>query len=415
MRYYPFPDHKWTRAAFCGYLLAMLYLVRESMFTLSVWGFYKAQFLMFGLMGALGIWFAVRNFRSLKEILTDGRVKLALIASGAVLLPMVLKRDWQAMYISVLICVLFPIFLSYFVTLRQTAKAYVVIFVVLGAYSVLATYILRWLMDQGWFSVSSFHNPTGYRFYNFGLACVAKGFVKDRNFGIFREPGVYQYFLVLGLFLNEYKVIWDKPWKKRTAAAILAVTLVTTFATGGVLSLGLFGLLLFFEKKLYKNWKIDLAIAVCVLIGLGFAAYCIAEQNKWYWQVYDMLVGKFLGGQDSSVERLDALAFDLQLFGKHPIAGAAFAQVLEGTANNTTSSLVQLAAFGILGVWLHVAGWLTLAWDKKRSLIVNLGMTGILFLSFNTQNLTADLFFWLFPMLALAETWVPKLEKGRKA
>ncbi|HIS60019.1 MAG TPA: hypothetical protein IAC17_06230, partial [Candidatus Faecousia faecipullorum] len=129
MRYYPFPDHKWTRAAFCGYLLAMLYLVRESMFTLSVWGFYKAQFLMFGLMGALGIWFAVRNVRNLKEIITDGRVKLALIASGAVLLPMVLKRDWQAMYISVLICVLFPIFLSYFVTLRQTAKAYVVIFV----------------------------------------------------------------------------------------------------------------------------------------------------------------------------------------------------------------------------------------------------------------------------------------------
>ena len=33
-----------------------------------------------------------------------------------------------------------------------------------------------------------------------------------------------------------------------------------------------------------------------------------------------------------------------------------------------------------------------------------------LFMSFNTQNLTADVFFWLFPYMALTEALLPKLK-----
>ena len=35
----------------------------------------------------------------------------------------------------------------------------------------------------------------------------------------------------------------------------------------------------------------------------------------------------------------------------------------------------------------------------------------ILFMSFNTQNLTANVFFWLFPMMALVERGLPLLNK----
>ena len=35
----------------------------------------------------------------------------------------------------------------------------------------------------------------------------------------------------------------------------------------------------------------------------------------------------------------------------------------------------------------------------------------ILFMSFNTQNLVANVYFWLFPMMALVERGLPGLKK----
>ena len=37
----------------------------------------------------------------------------------------------------------------------------------------------------------------------------------------------------------------------------------------------------------------------------------------------------------------------------------------------------------------------------------------ILFLSFNTQNLVANVFFWLFPMMALVERGLPLLKRSK--
>ena len=36
------------------------------------------------------------------------------------------------------------------------------------------------------------------------------------------------------------------------------------------------------------------------------------------------------------------------------------------------------------------------------------------FMSFNTQNLTWDLFFWLFPMVALCQRGLPLIFKSNK-
>ena len=65
---------------------------------------------------------------------------------------------------------------------------------------------------------------------------------------------------------------------------------------------------------------------------------------------------------------------------------------------------------GFGGTW-SVFSWTVLVWKRERHLIGNLLLLMILFMSFNTQNLTADVFFWLFPMMALTEKCVPMLEK----
>lgn len=143
---------------------------------------------------------------------------------------------------------------------------------------------------------------------------------------------------------------------------------------------------------------VGLILCVAVIAGVS-----IARKNVLYWEVYDMAIGKFVNGQDSSVERMDAVVTDISIFLHHPIFGAKIAEVLYATANNTTSTLILFSAFGIPAALLHIACWVALVWRKKRKIWVNLALVAILFMSFNTQNLIADVFLWLFPVMALVE------------
>ena len=189
MTHYPFPDSRGTKIAFAAFFTAMLFLARDSMFTTAVIGFEKAQFLMLGVICLLGAAFLIVNRRNLLQILKDRRMIVAGIAAAVLLLPMLVKRDWQLMYFSVLLCLLTAVLLSYFLTVRDAAKYYVVILSVLGAYSVLAAYILRIGVDKGAYAVPVFQNSMGFEFHNFFLSIVPDTYVKNRNFGIFREPG----------------------------------------------------------------------------------------------------------------------------------------------------------------------------------------------------------------------------------
>ena len=414
MKLYPFPEKKIWKVLFAVYLFALLMLSRSAMCSYALLGFYKAQILMLLIMGAGVLAFATVNRRDLKQILTDRRMLAAAACGVLILLPMVVKRDWQLMYFSILIYLLFAVFLCYFVSMKDTAKYYVVILCALSVYAILATYVLRLLPDSGILNVHTFSNDKGRDYYNFGLAFVSITQVKERNFGIFREPGVYQYFLLLGLFLTNYTVEWKRSRDMWLANLILAVTMVTTMATGGVVELGLLAVVIFFDKKMYRDKRlrwiaIGLAVALAVVLAVSFAA-----RNRIYWFVYNTLFEKFVNRSDSVTERTEAILVDVQIFLRHPIFGDRLADVLHAVTNNTTSTLILYAVFGFLSGSLHVLAWVALVWKKERHLWANLALLVILFMGFNTQNLTGDVFFWLFPMMALLERGLPLLKKPGK-
>ncbi len=414
MKLYPFPEKKIWKVLFAVYLFALLMLSRNGMLSCVLVGFYKTQILMLLVMGAGILTFAVVNRRELKQILTDRRMLAAAACGVLILLPMVVKRDWQLMYFSILIYLLFAVFLCYFVSMKDTAKYYVMILCALSVYAILATYVLRLLPDSGILNVHTFSNDKGRDYYNFGLAFVSITQVKERNFGIFREPGVYQYFLLLGLFLTNYTVEWKRSRDMWIANLILAVTMVTTMATGGVVCLGLLVIVVFFDKKMYRDkrvlWTaIGLAAALVLVLAVSFAT-----RNKIYWLVYNTLFEKFVNRSDSVTERTEAILVDVQIFLRHPIFGAGLSEVLHAVTNNTTSTLILYAVFGFLSGSLHVLAWVALVWKKERHLWANLALLVILFMGFNTQNLTGDVFFWLFPMMALLERGLPLLKKPGK-
>lgn len=414
MKRYPFPENPWTKTAAALFLAALLYLCRDSIFTTALLGFNKAYILTLSLTALVGILFLYHNRRQLAAVFRDGRMAVALLSALILLVPMVLKRDWQLMYASVLICLLIGVFLSYFLTLEQAAKYYCIILSVVGLYSVVATYLLRLLPDRGICSVPMFLNSIGVEFYHFGLSVVSLEYVKMRNFGLFREPGVYQFFVLLGLYLNNYRVLWKRAESLWLVNGILTLTMLSTFATGGIVELALLAGAVFFHKKLYRSKKVMVCILIlAILAGIGLGVILL-QKGELYWTLYGTFVYKFTEGADSSTERIDTLVENTRFFLRNPLAGGRIAAVFDTVPNNTSSTTLMFAIFGILGGLLHVASWVALVWDKKLGVWGNLFLLLIVFMAFNTQNLIADPFLWIFPVMALCQRGLPLLQQFRK-
>lgn len=410
MKKYPLIRSRAGEAAFVFLLGAVLFLNRDTCFCMWYLGFYKAQFLSLGLMALLFGCFVWVNRKEAGSLLRDGRILFAVFCAAVCLVPMVMKRDWQLMYVNILVAMLFAVLLTFFVTYQKVAGIYVRTLAVLSVYSVITCYLLRIPADSGALVPPIVVRSDGIEFYNYFFSFVSISFVKNRNFGVFREPGVYQYFLMLGLYLNHYQVEWKKISHMWIVSGILAVTMLSTFATGGVIEMGLFVIVLYFDKKWYRTRQGRILAVSAVAAFLAACAFIVIQKGALYEELYLMLE-KFGNGSDSITDRVGSPMVNAQLFLSSPLWGAGIAETLSAIENNTSSSTILFAILGVVGGVFHVAGWFALVWNKKSAVWANLALLLILAMSFNTQNLITDPYFWLFPMMAVTDRWLPLLKK----
>jgi len=410
MTYYRLAEGKSGKLLFGLALFVILGLSRNSMYPFTIIPFTISQFLMYGVVGLMGICFLWLNRKNWKSILADKRMLAVLVTSAIFLVPMLVKQDFQMMNFSILLCVYIAIFFSYFISCRELARYYVSFMVFLAGYSLVACYLLAPLVERGLFSVPEINHHDWRIFHNFVFAFprIKENYL--RNFGMFREPGVYQYFLNLALYCNNFLLTWDKTWIKWTINAILAVTVISTFSTAGFVVLALLAVAVFFQEKLYKDKRIMRLIAVLGVVGILCLIVIIVKQGTLYRSLIGM-VEKLFVINSSSLARYEAVFANLKVFFRNPVFGEKLAVALTVVANNTASSLLLYAAYGILGGTLNVLGWLALAWDRERSIWLNLLLFVTLMMSFNTQNMTAEVFFWLFPIMALMEKGLPLLKR----
>lgn len=410
MKYYCFAESRIGKM-FLGFLmLVLLLLARDTMIFHCLVGFNRSYAITIAVLGVAGVVFLWHNKQSIKMILTDKRVLLLAVTAVVYLLPMAVKQDWQLMHITILLGSCVAVFMSYFVSHKQIARSYVVFMAILALYSLIATYFLRNFADSGLFEVQTFSNAGVRDYYNFVLAFPSVEEHRSRNFGMFREPGVYQFFILLALFLNNWKVEWDKSWKLWGINMILAVTMLSTQSTNGVVELGLLAVLLFIDKKLYQNKPIMiLFVSACVAL-IGVVTYSLLTKTLLY-DYLDSVFYKLFRQSNSTTARMESILVDTQFFLRNPIFGEKLATVLHAVVDNTSSTMILFAMYGLMGGFIHIAGWTALVWDRQRNLLLNLGFLVTILMSFNTQNLTWDIMFWLFPMMALTEKTVPWLEK----
>ena len=112
-------------------------------------------------------------------------------------------------------------------------------------------------------------------------------------------------------------------------------------------------------------------------------------------------------------DRAGSIIENTKTFLRHPLLGGGIREALFVVANNTSSSTVLYAILGIFGGTLNAAAWVMLSWRKEGKLWVSLALTVILFMSFNTENLITNPYFWLFPVMAVCQRFLPAI-RGRQ-
>ena len=410
MNYYRFPDNKLTKVCFPLFLLILQMVSRSTMYTSIFLGFGLSQVIMIGTVLAIGILFLLNNRKNLKPVFLDRRMIAFALSAVVILVPMLVKRDWQLMYFTILLGWFFAIFLTYFTTVAEVSRWYVLIMTAFSVFSLVGLFVLKPLVHAGVLPGNPFDSPGGWHMYNFGLTFVVNqnNHYDDalRAFGIFREPGLYQIFLFIAIQLNNYWVQWKKQWQMWAVDVILFASLLTTFATGGVLALGLYIVFLFFDKGLYRDRRLQILAVAAVAAGIGLLVYALSQGGTWAYELVGM-VEKIYNRTYSFTDRVDAIFADAAFFFANPVFGAKLSEVVYAVPNNTATSPILFAVFGIVGGCVHVLSWAALAWKKERTVLMNLILMVILFVPFNTQNVIADMFFWLFPIMALAEKGLP--------
>lgn len=410
MRYYEFPDTRGWNVLQLIFLALLLLLSRDAMYSMMVIGFYPAQALSICVLAAMGLCFLIRNRKQLRQVLTDSRLAVLAVFALAMLVPMIIKRDWQLMYVSILLAVAMGIFISYFLSVRKAARMYLLIMAVLSAWSLVCAYLLRRLPDAGLWNVPVMKDGPGHSYYCFGLSFVPLTYVKHRNFGVFREPGVYQFFLLLALYLNNYHAEWEKPGKLWGLNILFLVTMLSTFATGGVIEMGLLAIVVFFDRKYYKDRTLRI-IAIC-LVGISLVTLCYSflTHSLLYKPVMEMM-GKLFTRHESTVDRVGSLAEDWKHFARNPLVGSGLSETLHAVDNNTSSTGILFAVLGIVGGVLHLGSFLALVWRRESGTWAKMAIFVICMMSINTCNIITNPFLWIFPIMALTEIVCARKEK----
>lgn len=387
----------------CISMIVLLILGRDTLIANHILGFAESQVLAIVLLGVLGIVFLLNNKSEIRQIITDQRVGVIIVAALIYILPLLLKLDFQLMYLSVFLCVVFGVFMSYIISVKNAAKIFVSTMCALTLYSVVATYLLKPLTVAGILPVEVITNSAGMTYYNYGLAFVATIVGYLRNGSLFREPGVFCFFLLLAVYLsNEYVEYKNRKFGRIITTGILSLGVITTFSTAGMIELVLLLGVILAKDRVYRHKSFWIATAVATTAALALIIYIVVEKGSLYWELYSMCIKLFQPNHSLSA-RLASIVGNLKMIMKHFFVGDTVVNVMYSLGDNTASTLILFAMCGVLGGLVNVLLWLVLLWRSKQGLLISICLTIVMFMTFNTQNLTTNLFFWLFPTMAFCQ------------
>ena len=259
-------------------------------------------------------------------------------------------------------------------------------------------------------------NTEDMEFYCLGLSVVSKYSLVDtfflRNFGIFREPGVYQMFLNLALC---FYLFCDTGHLKRSIIRIVVyiTAILTTTSTTGILSMVVLFLALFAQRS-QENRRIKRTIfLICVAVTI-FAFSGVSEQLLYS---FTKLSDPY---NDSTVSRFGSIYANLRILFEYPIwgigtaeIGPRFAEYLsasESATHNTNTILYMYACYGMFTGSLFLVGVCKFMKKLSGDIIVQALLCLLMVLLLSGENLSTSYYIYILLMYGYVDDKILKME-----
>lgn len=235
---------------------------------------------------------------------------------------------------------------------------------------------------------------------NLGLSFVTySSELRLRNYGLFREPGVYQAFLniaiIFELFINKNNK------NKGKSIIILSLTVLSTLSTSGIICWILI-MLCYYSYIDIKNNKGKLYILLIVILIIIFILF--------FPNVYEMLFSKFNNGATSMYSRMNSIFSNMYVFSQNIIFGVGMTR-LDGLLqvylnnlsllrymHNTNTLLTEFSSYGLIFGIIYFSSILefvnSILYKSNQRLLMALAILVLLFSeNFDTTLLFSILIF----------------------
>lgn len=328
-------------------------------------------------------------FRKHLSVVNTG---LMLSMSVLLFLSALFNLDFRFGYVYKMALVVLAWGIAEHISLQKFAMIYDNVMIVLSVVSLVGI-VLYYAYPALLQAAPILENTVGFQFYNLILCTVPKfyyGF--PRNYGIFREPGVFQMYLVVAMLFHLTVLPKVSIWKM----VVYVVAVLTTLSTVGYVALVLLFILTMIRKEvLTPSIKKILGITIAMIAAFAFLVPDIRKA------VLELTIGKLdVNGAagESSISRYASVIVNLQLWLKAPIFGAGITEVAESftplagqlfefaTPDNSNMLLIQFAQHGLFYGLLWVAGYVRGAWKLGSTILERLLIMAIFLILLMCQN-----------------------------
>lgn len=292
----------------------------------------NAAFVSLGFLTETGLLFAAIALNIFRHSFGNRRTGLLLLLLIASLgLTALFNRDFRRGYAVFGVMAALGFFMTQAVPPKEFARAFAAVFKFFSACSVIGKIVtdLFPAVRNAGFVV---YRSTGQLFNHFLVyARTNESIGGERNFSIFREPGVFQIYLIIAILLCILLFDKKKTTRELAGIAVLVIALLMTKSTTGYMALILIGLFyLVREKPLQRSTEKAPVVAVELLAVLGLLALvCFNPFNGMLLALGNSLVEKFDPSSEqyiSSITRTASFGANFKIWLRNPVLGVGISQ-----------------------------------------------------------------------------------------
>lgn len=219
------------------------------------------------------------------------------------LITCIINIDYSVKYLYEILL----LFISYFIVKALPFEKFILIFsdiiYVLGLFSIIV--YVGYLVTPAFIEkLPQVVNGNGLTRYFCGLSVIGpEAYAIPRNYGIFREPGVFIIYLCLGLLIE----IFNTNHNKRKIF-VLCLSLLTTFSTAGyIVAIFIVVTYLLFGKNVKRTVKYSIILIIIILYFI--MSFMLSE-----YSLFNYVFGKFMYQNDSTDSRFGSIAVNLHIW-----------------------------------------------------------------------------------------------------